>query len=175
MERELLLLGLLRRQDLHGYRLMDFIENNLGACTDLKKPTVYFLLEKMANQGWISASQEHSGRRSRQVYHLTPAGALAFQRLLRENLQSRHPVTFADDIGLLFADALTAAEALPLLETRAQTLRIQLEQLRSAPPHSGGAGLTLEHQLAHLQSETVWLEGVLARLRALPPEQLVSF
>lgn len=59
MERELLLLGLLRRQDLHGYRLMDFIENNLGACTDLKKPTVYFLLEKMANQGWISASQEH--------------------------------------------------------------------------------------------------------------------
>ena len=51
MERELLLLGFLRREQAHGYRLNEFIEREMTACTDIKKPTAYFLLDKMAHEG----------------------------------------------------------------------------------------------------------------------------
>ena len=34
MERELLLLGFLRREQAHGYRLNEFIEREMTACTD---------------------------------------------------------------------------------------------------------------------------------------------
>ena len=50
MERELLLLGVLRQGEMHGYQLHDFIERSLAFCTDLKKPTAYFLLDKMGSQ-----------------------------------------------------------------------------------------------------------------------------
>ena len=48
MERQLLLLGLLRREDMHGYRLNEFIERDMAFCTDVKKPTAYYLLDKLA-------------------------------------------------------------------------------------------------------------------------------
>lgn len=53
MERKLLLLGILRQQEMHGYQLYEFIERDLAACTNLTKPTAYYLLNKMAEDNWI--------------------------------------------------------------------------------------------------------------------------
>ena len=75
MERELLLLGFLRREQAHGYRLNEFIEREMTACTDIKKPTAYFLLDKMAKQGWITMRETREGNRPpRRVYRLTAKG-----------------------------------------------------------------------------------------------------
>ncbi|MBL8155487.1 MAG: helix-turn-helix transcriptional regulator, partial [Anaerolineae bacterium] len=63
MDRELLLLGLLRREDMHGYQLHEFINQNMASCIDLKKPTAYYLLDRMAESGWISASAVQEGSR----------------------------------------------------------------------------------------------------------------
>jgi len=63
MNRELLLLGLLRQSEMHGYKIIEFIERDLAICTDLKKPTAYFLLDKMAQNGWISWMEEREGKR----------------------------------------------------------------------------------------------------------------
>lgn len=165
MERELLLLGLLRQQEQHGYRLMEFIETNLATCTDLKKSTAYFLLDKMAQRGWVTASQVQAGKRPRrQVYSITPAGEQVFAQMLQENLQDFVLTTFPGDIGLIFLSALPQPEALALLETRLQNLRLYLEQLAAAPQHSGSAQLLIEHQLLHLHSEEVWLTSLIDRL-----------
>ena len=89
MERELLLLGFLRREQAHGYRLNEFIEREMTACTDIKKPTAYFLLDKMAKQGWITMRETREGNRPpRRVYRLTAKGEAQYQKLLRENLGS---------------------------------------------------------------------------------------
>ena len=48
MDDKLLLLGILRRQEMHGYQLFEFIDRDLAACTNLKKPTAYYLLNRMA-------------------------------------------------------------------------------------------------------------------------------
>ncbi len=166
MSNELLLLGLLRSHQMHGYQLSEFLTRNLSTCTDLKKPTAYFLLGKMAEQGWIAEEQTQEGNRPpRRVYHLTTLGEANFQRLLRENLAAFEPVTMRGDAGLAFLDFLPPGEAAELLMVRRGGLAQALEQARSAPHHAGSLGLVLEHQVLHLQAELAWVEQVIAGLQ----------
>jgi DNA-binding PadR family transcriptional regulator len=167
MENKLLLLGLLRRQEMHGYQLFEFIDRDLGYCTDLKKPTAYYLLNKMAQDGWIEEQTYQDGNRPpRRVYHMTPVGEAAYQRLLRESLQDYSPVTFKGDVGLAFIDDLDPSEARRLLELRRAALQAALTDVQAAPVHAGGMQWAIDHQVYHLQSELNWLETIFARLQA---------
>jgi DNA-binding PadR family transcriptional regulator len=166
LERELLLLGLLRHQGMHGYQLLEFIDTQMSSCVDLKKPTAYYLLDKMAAAGWIGYEQEQQGNRPpRRVYHITPEGEVAFQRLLRENLAGYPPVHFAGDVGLAFVDALPPQAAVSLLEQRRQEAQARLDAAKAAPVHPGGAQLLIDHQIHHLTAELVWLERVIGGVR----------
>ena len=120
MERELLLLGFLRREQAHGYRLNEFIERDMAACTDIKKPTAYFLLDKMAKQGWITMRETREGNRPpRRVYRVTAKGEAQYQKLLRENLGSFIAAKFPGDVGLAYADDLEAAGSAVLVSRAA--------------------------------------------------------
>lgn len=169
MERELLLLGLLRSHKMHGYQLHEFINDTLASCTDMKKPTAYHLLNRMAEDGWIITTDDDSedtNRPPRRVYQITSEGETVFQRLLRENLALHHPATFADNIGLAFLDSLEPSEALNLLHQRRAALTHDLEQFNAVPHHHGSMQLVIDHQVHHLKSELVWLDEVIQRLQS---------
>jgi DNA-binding PadR family transcriptional regulator len=165
MERKLLLLGLLRQQEMHGYQLYEFIERDLASCTDLKKPTAYYLLGKMAQEGWMSEEQTQEGNRPpRTVYRLTSAGEEAFLSLLKDNLSSFIPANFPGDAGLAFLDVLGAEEAIALLGERRSAMVAALKKLRSAPSHHGSLQLVIRHQERHLEAELEWLDEVIDQL-----------
>jgi DNA-binding PadR family transcriptional regulator len=169
MHRELLLLGLLRQNDTHGYRLHEFINRDMAYCTDLTKPTAYRLLQKMAESGWIEETVEQDGNRPpRRVYRITALGEDNYASMLRENLAQHHPARFADDIGIAFVDTLPAADARQLLNKRRQAMTQELEALRRARntmSHTqGGLSWVIEHQERHISAELAWLEEVLIRL-----------
>jgi DNA-binding PadR family transcriptional regulator len=167
MKNELLLLGLLRRQVMHGYQLNEFIERDLTMCSDLKKSTAYFLLDKLVKQELVSFQQtQEGGRPPRRVYQITAKGEEEFQRLLRENLTTYDPVLFPNDIGMLFADALPTSDVLRLLRDQLAALRQHLATIKTAPPHPGPMQWVIEHRLVHLQSELDWLTEVITRLEA---------
>ena len=167
MERELLLLGLLRRTELHGYLLHEFIEQNLASCTDLKKPTAYYLLDKMAERGWIVSAEEASegNRPPRRVWRVTPEGETVYQQALRENLASAFTTRFTGNIGVAFLDDLEPQEACELLEQRRAQLATQFASLQHVPTHQGSLQWIIEHQKHFLQSEILWLNQVIAQLR----------
>jgi DNA-binding PadR family transcriptional regulator len=168
MENKLLLLGLLRRQEMHGYQLFEFIDRDLAYCTDLKKPTAYYLLNKMAQDGWIEEEMIQDGNRPpRRVYRMAPAGEAAYQRLLRESLQSYSPITFKGDVGLAFTDDLNPGEARRLLELRRAALQADLAEVQATPPHAGGIQWVIDHQIYHLQTELKWLDEIFARLQSI--------
>lgn len=165
MDRKLLLLGLLRSQEMHGYQLNDFIDAFLAVCVDVKKPTAYYLLNKMHADGWIAVEEQQEGNRPvRRIYSITPEGERAFQDLLRENLGSYTPAQFNDDIGLAFMDALAADEVRALLSQRRDDLRQQLATVEGIPEHPGNFQWMIEHQARHLRTELDWLDEVMARL-----------
>ncbi len=165
MERELLLLGLLQEEGRHGYELHDFIEKYMQSCVELKKPTAYYLLEKLAKGGYVTETVEQSGNRpARRVYKLTKEGEDHFQLLLRENLRQYIPVRFANLVGLAFLDNIVPAEAIPLLRQRRESMAILLADAETAPAHLGAFQLLIDHQVAHLRAELDWLDAVIDHL-----------
>lgn len=165
MKRELLLLGLLRQEGRHGYELYDFIERTLQTCVDLKRPTAYYLLDKLAKGGYIEEREEQVGNRPlRRVYRLTPSGETTYQQLLRDNLAGHRPPPFPDTIGLAFLDDVPAAEALALLGQRRAAIAADLDGLRAVPDHPGSLQLVIDHQTAYLAAELDWLDGVIHNL-----------
>ncbi|HRF94416.1 MAG TPA: PadR family transcriptional regulator [Aggregatilineales bacterium] len=174
MYRELLLLGVLRHKQMHGYELHEFINRDLAFCTDIKKPTAYHLLQKMAEQGWITEIPEPNpptNRPPRTVYQLTEAGEATFLAYLRQNLATYSPSYFNGDVGIAFIEALPSDEACDLLEQRKIALTSALNALNT--PHGdahtkGGMSLIIEHQKRHLSTELAWLDEVINRIRTQP-------
>jgi DNA-binding PadR family transcriptional regulator len=171
MERELLLLGLLRSQDMHGYQLHEAIDSHLGMGVQLTKPTAYRLLSHVAEDGWVIFREEQEGNRPpRRVYGITPEGEVAFQRLLRENLANYQPSDFTCHIGLAFLDELAPEEALPLLHKRHAGMEELLESTRAHGKHPGSLQLMLDRQVHLLAAELEWLDSVITELREAQDE-----
>ena len=167
MERKLLLLGLLRSHDMHGYQIGELIDRHLGTSIQLKKPTAYRLLNEMARDGWIAFTEEREGNRpTRRVYAITSGGEAAFQRLLRESLGSYRPAEFRSDVGLAFLHALPAEESVSLLRQRRAKIEHLLQTVRADDRHPGGFQLVLDHQARHLAAELEWLDQVIAQLES---------
>lgn len=171
MDRELLLLGLLRREKMHGYQLQEFINRDLEYCTDLKQATAYNLLKRMAGKGWVTTTEEQEGNRPpRTVYQITGQGEEIFQQLLRENLARHTTMRLPDGIGLAFIEAIPPAEAAELLSQRQKAIQEQLTLLQLAHQHGhtqGGLLLILEHQEIHLNAESTWLTHVITQLKEM--------
>lgn len=168
MDRYLLLLGLLRHQEMHGYQINEFIDQQMSFCIDLKRPTAYYLLDKLCREGYVRLESEKVGKRpERRVYHITPKGESYFQTLLRENLATYRPPVFAEDVGTIFQRQLPPDELAELLRARhAQIVAHQeeLEALRTQLPPSHHA--IIEHHLLHNAAELLWVERMLAAAEA---------
>ena len=171
MERELLLLGLLRQRSMHGYQLQEFIDRDLEYCTDLKQSTAYNLLRGMSEKGWVTTTEEQEGNRPpRKVYQITEEGEAIFQQLLRDNLAAHATMRLPDGIGLAFIDAIPPLEAAELLRKRRDAIQQRLATVQQAHQHGhdhGGLLLTLEHQEIHLNAELTWLTQVIEQLKEL--------
>ncbi|KAA3658756.1 MAG: PadR family transcriptional regulator [Chloroflexi bacterium] len=162
MERELVLLGLLNRQQMHGYELHEFIENNLQMCINLKKPTAYYLLEKLEKRGYITQTEERQGNRPpRRIYHLSETGKAYYQQLLQQNLSSYLPARFGGSIGVAFLDDVDRKTAVSLLKQRHQQLSQSLSDAQQIPDHPGAFQYLIDHQRVHLQSELDWLDKLI--------------
>jgi DNA-binding PadR family transcriptional regulator len=167
LERELIILGLLRQTEMHGYRLIELVERDLHSSADLKKPTAYFLLNKLARAGLVSRSRARDGKRPpKWIYRLTPEGEARFQKLLRENLAAYPPAVFAIEAGLAFLDQLESAEAIELLRARRGILEGKLKESTSDVERRRAFPLVSSHQTAHLTAEVDWLSDLISRMES---------
>ena len=84
----LVILGLLRREDMYGYQLVQETERVTGGRIVTQEGSLYPVLYKLVDQGLISDWRVQVGKRMTRVYyHLEPAGEQRFQELLREYQQ----------------------------------------------------------------------------------------
>lgn len=170
MERELLLLGILRAQRMHGYKLNDFLERRYDFVTDLKPSTAYYLLDRLAADGYVQMRYEQVGNRpQRRVYEITPGGEAHFFELLRLNLSGRTPPVYADEVGLAFIDELSLPETLASLQLKRQLLQTEMERLLAfenvlRTGSGGGVHRALDHHLTLTRAELAWLDTLLAEL-----------
>jgi DNA-binding PadR family transcriptional regulator len=164
-ERELLLLGLLRKREMHGYQLSDFLETHLAMFFDLKKATAYNLLGKMEEKGWVSSREEQEGKRPpKRVFAITPEGEALFQELLRTAIPEYRRAAFPGNVPILFMDALPRAELEDLLDQRRENIRERMGVLETHLDHVGHP--LFDHHLLILEAELTWVEGLIEGLES---------
>ena len=166
-QRSLILLGLLMSQSQHGYQINDFIERNLSAITDMKKPTAYATLDKLSKNGYIDIQTEQEGNRpTRKVYSINDNGKEYFYKLLLNNLSSSESMNYQGDIGLMFIDFLPIEKTLPALKERLRDNKHLLEMIRQTPSHGieSGVNLAIEHKTTMLEAEVSFLEKTINKL-----------
>ena len=167
MERELLLLGMLRSQSMHGYQLHELIDAHLGESVQIKKPTAYSLLNKMGEAGWVSYVEEQAGNRPvRRVYTITEEGEATFQRLVRQSLAGYRPVDYLGSIALAFMDVVPRSEAVDLLRQRRGSVEQLLQATQSHEDHEGSMQLLIDNQVRHLSVDLEWLDEVIERMES---------
>ncbi|MCM3705984.1 MULTISPECIES: PadR family transcriptional regulator [Cytobacillus] len=166
-QRSLILLGLLMSQSQHGYQINEFIERNLSAVTDMKKPTAYATLDKLSQKGYIDIQLKQEGNRpTRKVYSINESGKQYFYQLLLNNLSSAEKVNYNGDIGLMFSDFLPLEKTIPALEERLKNNKELLETMKQTPSHGvrSGVNLAVEHKMAMLEAEVSFLEKTIKNL-----------
>ncbi len=166
MSNELLILGLLKNQPMHGYQLMERVQNVMSVCADLKRPTVYFLLEKMEKNGWVDSTKVKDGKRpTRKVYKITRKGTDAYIELLRETLKMPSKTDFQGDYAISFMDDLPQEESIELLTERIRMLRTELAEIKAIPPHQGKPKWVVEHREKFTEWEIQWIEEIILRIQ----------
>ncbi len=82
---ELLILSAIERRPLHGYEIGKLIETRSGGELDLSVSTLYSILYRMEERGWVKGRWvEKPGERRRCTYALTDEGAEVLARQRRE-------------------------------------------------------------------------------------------
>ena len=167
MERELLLLGLLQLHEMYGYQLNEVIETHFGTTLDLKKPTVYKLLNKMQAEGLLHFKEEQEGNRpTRRIYMITSAGTSLFQQLLREAVVEHKFLNLLNHIALAFLDNLPPDEVPDLLRSRQAIIQTILSTLDNSEPHIGSMQYIVELQKRYLVVEIELISEILENIES---------
>lgn len=81
----LVILGLLKKEDMYGYQLVQETERKSGGRITTQEGSLYPVLYKLVDQGLISDRKVLVGKRMTRVYyHLEPAGERRLEELVRE-------------------------------------------------------------------------------------------
>lgn len=81
----LVILALLKREDMYGYQLVQETEKQSGGRLTTQEGSLYPVLYKLLDQGYISDRKVQVGKRMTRVYyHIEPAGEEKLMELIRE-------------------------------------------------------------------------------------------
>ncbi|MBD0283110.1 MAG: PadR family transcriptional regulator [Thermoleophilaceae bacterium] len=80
----LLVLHLIGKGPSYGNQLMERIAGMTEGVLSVNPNTMYPLLRRLEEQGWIDGQWEHPERRTRRYYSLTPEGRAEYGRLVDE-------------------------------------------------------------------------------------------
>ena len=81
----IVILSLLKRQDMYGYQLVQETELSSNGLIVTQEGSLYPVLYKLLDQGYVSDYRVQAGKRMTRIYyHLEPAGAEYLQALIRD-------------------------------------------------------------------------------------------
>jgi DNA-binding PadR family transcriptional regulator len=165
MHKRLLLLGLLQNGALHGYELARIVTAHGDLYEDLKKANIYYLLDRLAHDGLVTARAEAGarGRRGeRLIYTITRKGRAQFRKLLGAVLSSFELSHTGVDVAVVFLAQTDKTTAMELLESRRQNVterrELLISELATVKPASLLNQLAVDHLLALVDTELAWLE-----------------
>jgi DNA-binding PadR family transcriptional regulator len=181
MHKQLMLLGLLQRQSLHGYELNRIVQAHGELYADLKKANVYYLLDRLARDGFVDVAAEpgaRGNRGERLVYTRTEKGTKRFAELLRAVLADFSPTHTGLDVALMYLHRLRRGEAVAILQSRRDAIVARRElvagEFKDIASRPLPAQLAVDHLMCMIDAELAWADRALKRLRQADPTSETS-
>jgi DNA-binding PadR family transcriptional regulator len=170
MHKVLQILGLLLAGPRTGYELHRIVSAHGRLYADLKKGNLYYLLDRLASDGYLDVEAETGARGprgERLIYSLTDRGRARFHELLRQVLRTYEPATSNIGSAVVFLPHLAASDVVALLNERRRSIverRAEVEGRNSPDVRDTLIGLSFEHLLALMDADLAWTDKVLDRL-----------
>lgn len=165
MEKKLLLLGILRNQEMHGYQLNEMLSGSVGIPISLTKPNAYKLLNQMESDGWVTFRIEQEGNRPpRRVYQVTDAGEIAFHQMLRDSMSAYIVPEFPSSVIFNFLDLLPAGEAVAFLQGRREKILTCFEEVAELPVDIRKSHPGVDYLIRFYQFDLKWLDEIILKL-----------
>jgi DNA-binding PadR family transcriptional regulator len=173
MSTRLVILGLLRKQPLHGYEIKQIIEQRMGDWTSIAFGSIYFALDKLAQEQLIEqiATEQEGGRPSRHIYQITGAGQAEFTLLLRDVWAEAERPLFAFDLAIFFMDDLPVDEIKAYLRDRIvqyesflQYVETHREEKLAEPYVALRANAIFDHARLHFEADLTWTKDLLDKV-----------
>ena len=170
------ILGFLRYGPLHGYELKRRIEHDMGDWADIRFGSIYFALEKLTEEGFVTGEtqESESNRPSRIVYTITDKGREEYLVLLRELWQDRTRTRHPLDVAIAFIRDLPEDEVRGYLRDRLAYLEQALayvmqheEETMAQPQVPRESRFIFSHTRYQLAAERDWTRAVLGELQGL--------
>jgi DNA-binding PadR family transcriptional regulator len=165
MHKILLLLGLLRLQPMYGYELHQIIQAHGELYSDLKKANLYYLLERLAKEGYLRVQIEpgtRGARGERLIYEITDQGRKRFDELLREVMLNYEPVHIGVETAVIFLAQVAPAEAIALFIKRREVVSEHRAKVAAqlGTMQSGGPMMQIasDHLLSLIDAELAWID-----------------
>lgn len=168
---EYTVLGLLRREPLHGYELARCArDEGLTAVLPLEQSALYAYLNNLEERKLVSWREERAGRRPpRKRYELTPQGAATVARWLREPVMRMREIRLEFLVKLYLLGDVSPGEVPPLLERQLDVCRAYLEDISGRVPGSEGMERLIALSKESAARATVdWLEQHLTETKREP-------
>ena len=172
MHKTLHLLGLLLGGPKTGYDLHRILRAHGELYADLKKANVYYLLDRLARDGYLTVEAEPGARgprRERLVYSITDRGQALFDELLRDVLRTPEPSFSSVAAAVIFLDHLPREAAISLLEERRRATQDRRAEVVSHGAQAGGGPLSraaVDHLIALIDADLAWTDRTLDAIGA---------
>lgn len=183
---ELLVLGLLMYMRMHGYLIAHIVNDMIGPWAKLSNGTLYPLLAKLEQHGFIvvSAPDDLAGARptraSSKTFEITDAGRVHFERLMMDTTSNPSDYQGIFHSKVLFMEMLPVSQRRHLLDhyevyCRAYILHLQKEAaefpfIPNPPRILFWAANTMAMMATQWQTELAWLDELRPLLLGVPNE-----
>jgi DNA-binding PadR family transcriptional regulator len=130
---ELVVLGLLDEQPMHGYQLYHHIEkSNMETWAQANLASIYNTLDRLRKAGMVQAKKEKPGKMpEREVYHITLKGKKRLSILVEEAITDQRMPENNFCVAVAFLFGLPRKRALECLEEKKKNLKRVEEHLVS--------------------------------------------
>lgn len=170
MKAELLILGILHRDNFHPYEIKRRLRNAMVECyTDVDVGTLYYAIRQLEKNRLIVAVRRERVARGgvRTVYEISAHGKRRFQQLLNEQFAAEGTVAetlYGPMLFLQFSNLPLIADLLRTRISRESEAIRKIAEIRKqlgSTPATGGLHLLKHLELQH-RLDRKWLCGVLA-------------
>jgi DNA-binding PadR family transcriptional regulator len=169
--RELLILGLLRRNPTSAYFVAKAVRGHAHVYRWLRSGNVYHHLARLEDSGYLRARSDAARRGpapKRQIYSLSPRGERRFRELLEIIALDPQTPGSVVEIAYVLLGQLTRTDALELLVRRRATIldyQERVQRLLQVEQRVGAALLAGSHAVNRLSAELSWLNTSISQLR----------